>query len=89
MDGRLIQAALAVVNSAHRIATASAAVADAESRPWDYRAAGDLRVASGDLRTAQSGHRAAVLRWAGLCRRLSLSVAAADYLTEQGFELPE
>tara|TARA_R110000851_G_scaffold296446_1_gene451600 strand:+ start:622 stop:879 length:258 start_codon:yes stop_codon:yes gene_type:complete len=85
MNGRLIQAALAVVNTAHRIATASAAVADAESRPWDYRAKHDLYVASGDLRIAQSGHREAVVRWA----KLGESSTAADYLTEQGFELPE
>ena len=85
MSGRLILAALAVVNSAHRIAVAAAAVADAESRPWDYRAPNDLHVASGDLRVAETAHRAAVSRWSDL----GDSAAPADFLTALGYELPE
>ena len=85
MNGRHVLAALDVVNTARRIATASAAVADAESRPWDYRAPGDLRVASGSLRIAQSDHLNSVARWA----ELGVPPTPADYLTALGFDLPE
>ena len=85
MNGRHVVAALNVVNAAHRIATATAAVADAESRPWDYRASADLRVASGSLRVAQSDHSNSVARWADL----GVPSTPADYLTALGFDLPE
>ena len=85
MNGRHVLAALNVVNAPHRIATATAAVADAESRPWDYRASADLRVASGSLRVAQSDHSNSVARWADL----GVPSTPADYLTALGFDLPE